>query len=185
MKKYLVGLFAIVLCLVLVTGCGKSESNDSGNGGSTDNGGSKTSLGTCENCVFAYYKTGMKFGSEGDVLTDYTKDYTTLKDDSGNQRNVFLGHILDDSEKITRVFACTIKDGKMFCLEGGKQSGNEHPENKKVLDSVYASGKCKESGSMYECRDSVIANSNSTGSVMVQNGGICNVNPSTNKAVCY
>lgn len=45
MKKYLVGLFAIVLCLVLVTGCGNSESGNGGstNNGESNNGGSSTS----------------------------------------------------------------------------------------------------------------------------------------------
>ena len=43
-------------------------------------------VNNCKNCVFAYYTDSKTYGENGDILTDYTVDYTALKDNKGNQK---------------------------------------------------------------------------------------------------
>ena len=80
---------------------------------------------SCPGCVFAFYtsakyikgttgKTDAEMKLDGINTTD---DYTTLN------KNIFLGHILDNDGKIERAFACGIKDNIPFCIEGtGEES---------------------------------------------------------------
>lgn len=63
-----------------------------------------STLINCENCVFAFFKDKKTFGSK---VSDYVKDYSTLKDNQGYQRRRFLGLILDSNG--TR-YTCTRVD---------------------------------------------------------------------------
>jgi len=50
-------------------------------------------------------------------LTEYTNDYTSLKDSNENQRTSFLWFILDDNNKINNYYVCAIKNNEPFCIE--------------------------------------------------------------------
>ena len=125
MKRILVlGITIILLC-----GCNKkseiAESNQ---------------IESCPNCVFAYYNEVKTFKQDNnyglDTLTEYTKDYTTLKDNNGNQRRVFLGHVLDKDNKIIKAYVCGIYNDKPFCLEGGTDN-SKYNANKKILNEIF------------------------------------------------
>ena len=101
---------------------------------------SSTEKGECKNpddlpcpgpdCVYAFYTTSKNFGPNGtgSVLTEYTEDYTTLN------KNYFLGHILDNNQKIEQAFVCGLNDGKIFCVEG---DGAKYEKNKKIIKEVF------------------------------------------------
>jgi len=70
-------------------------------------------------CVYAYYTDQKTYiGDNRSTLTGYTNDYTTLLDGNNEQRQVFLGHILDSNDKIKRGFACSLVGGDVSCMEG-------------------------------------------------------------------
>jgi len=82
-------------------------------------------IDSCPGCVYAYY-TDLKYYSDYNnehspqtrsTLTGYTNNYTDLKV-GGVQRKAFLGHILDENDVILKAYACGIKDGTPFCIEG-------------------------------------------------------------------
>lgn len=52
------------------------------------------------------------------------------------QRKAFLGYILDDDNYIERAFACGIKDGKAYCIEGLPYTEEENIKNE-VFTSNY------------------------------------------------
>ena len=165
MRKFLI-LSLITISILMLTGCGSSDKKQ--NGASIDEN-------DCKNCVFAFYTEEKQYGENGDILTEYTKDYTTLKDENGNQRKRFLGHILDKDGKILRGFACGIKEDKVFCIEGSKD-GSTYESNKQILKKIYGEEKFSQYGSYIECYDDVGAIANYYGDVNVHDSDNCYVN---------
>ena len=110
----------------------------------------------CENCVFAYF-TGEneKAKKIGDTVTndEYTKDINTLKTSGGKQRHNFFGLVLDGN-KITRAYACILKDSKIYCIEGST-NGAYHNSNIAILNQVFNSSQCRtiSDGHTYTCTD--------------------------------
>ena len=96
-------------------------------------------------CVYTYTTDTLWYKDDKKTaVTDYTSDYTTLKDYSDKQRTVFLGFILDDDKYITKAYACGIKDygestEQMFCIRGmlGSYLGKDQEE----INAVYAANK--------------------------------------------
>ena len=100
------------------------------------------------NCVYSYYVTTnvipqLYYADNGtntrSTLSEYTTDYTTLKDTNDNQRSYFLGYILDNNDKITRGFVCGIKNmgeptERVFCLEGTTDD-SKYTNNLNLLQS--------------------------------------------------
>ena len=93
------------------------------------------------NCVYAYYvsdysnpgKMYSNTESERSTLTGYTSDYTTLKYSNNEQRRIFLGHILDDNDKIIKGFVCGVKNvgeanEQVYCIEGTRD-GSKYNTN--------------------------------------------------------
>ena len=96
----------------------------------------ESTLINCNDCVFAFFKDKKKFG---DKVSEYTKDYATLKDDKGYQRRRFLGLVLDASNNIQRAYACGIEKGKAYCLEG-TPNGSSFEYNIGILNKVFTTG---------------------------------------------
>lgn len=110
----------------------------------------------CDNCVFAYF-TGEneKAKKIGDTVTndEYTKDINTLKTSGGKQRHNFFGLVLD-SNKISRAYACILKDTKVYCIEGST-NGAYHTNNIAILNQIFNKDQCKtiSDGHTYTCTD--------------------------------
>ena len=101
----------------------------------------------CEDCVFAFYNDHKHFG---DVLTEYTKDFRTLKDKNGKQRKRFMGHMIDQDGSILKAYACGIEKGKVYCLEGSSDS-RMYEANIKVLNEIFQSSQCERNDYSYSC----------------------------------
>lgn len=122
MKKGLVLSLTLVLAMML-TGCGNKEEAGS------------TKIKSCPNCVFAFDTDYKKIGEDGDTVTNYTKNYTELKDYFGEQRNVFLGYVLDKNKKINKAYICVIRNEGPICVESAA-SEEIHKKNKDLLDKT-------------------------------------------------
>ena len=110
----------------------------------------------CKECVFAYFiGENEKAKKIGDTLSskEYTTDITTLKTSGGKQRHNFFGLVLKKN-KITRAYACILKDNKIYCIEGST-NGAYHSSNIGVLNQIFTSGKCRtiSDGNTYTCTD--------------------------------
>ena len=93
-------------------------------------------IASCPGCVYAYYTSTKIFGGEdADVLNDYTNDYTTLN------KNIFLGHILDANGKISRAFACQIKNDTPYCIEGAYNPDVLSPSESASLQEILNANK--------------------------------------------
>ena len=113
MKKYLV----LLLLVVLLTGC---------------NSNSKV-LG-CDDCVYSRFTDRKAIGEK---LDKFENDYEAVNN------KVFLGHVLDNNNKIVKGYVCAIDNGKTFCLEGNVDE-NKYEANKKILSKVYNKNNCSE-----------------------------------------
>ena len=109
----------------------------------------------CKNCVYAYFdKEGDKAVKIGDKISksDYTTDINDLK--KGNkQRHNFFGLVLKNN-KITKAYACILKDSKIYCIEGSV-NGAYHNNNIAILNQIFTSEQCKtiSNGHTYTCTD--------------------------------
>ena len=124
MKKILI-LSLITLSTIVLTGCTNKDNSES------------TSVEGCEGCVYSFYTDRKSYGENGSTLTEYTKDYKTLKDGNGKKRVVFLGHVLDENGKIKKAYVCGINNNKVICVDGAKPYDKLLSELKKT----YGEGK--------------------------------------------
>ncbi len=159
MKKILI-ISLLTITLFALTGCGK-----------------KDAIKTCPNCVFSYY-TYLEEKDIGDVLTDYTSDYKTLKDENGLQRQYFLGHVIDKNKKITKSYVCGILNEEAFCLQGtdGTKNKDIYPKNQDILKKLYGSEKCSEASYFTSCNGNIESSTYTNGNVII---GKCSVRSST------
>ena len=96
-------------------------------------------IATCPGCVYTYQDNdSLYMNSEFSVLTsaDYTNNYEELVASTG--RNYFLGLILENgtSGKITRAFACGIKNSVAFCIEHKYEDNEVYTSNNNILQGV-------------------------------------------------
>ena len=171
MKKLLI--IALLSTLVL-TGCGSKNKEEKTN----------EEIGTCKDCVYAYYTDVKAYGEDGDVLTDYTKDYTTLKDENSNQRTSFLGHMLDENGKIKRAFVCAIEGDKIYCIEG-TSDGSKYNSNKEVIKGIYDESKCEEEDTYYSCQGDRFVEISENGLASIDDDTGCTVFSINNTMGCY
>ena len=138
----------------------------------------------CEGCVFAYYTEDKVLG---DVLTDYTKDFRTIKDKYGKQRTRFMGHIIDDAGHIQRAFACGIANGKVYCLEGGKNDWATYEYNVSILKQVFPESECRyiAQGKTYVCEGNIHGDARANGYVSTFSDEACYVRGENVKFACY
>ena len=147
MKK----IILLIFVLVLLFGCNKRVNNEL-----------KNQIESCPDCVYSYYEEGIKYGEKGSILKDYVYDYTKLKDQDGNQRRFFLGHVLDKNGKVKKGYACGIENNIAFCLEG-TNDGSKYGTNVEVLKEVYGEDKCNTLDNYIVCRGSIVSGSNKNG----------------------
>lgn len=110
----------------------------------------------CDGCVYAYFTGELENAKKlGDTLTpeEYTTDINTLKTMGGKQRHNFFGLVLDGN-KISRAYACILKDNKIYCIEGSVD-GRYHNSNIGILNQIFTSDQCKtiSAGHTYTCTD--------------------------------
>ena len=102
---------------------------------------------SAQGLVFAYYQKKDGQLTFGDVLTNYTTDYTTIKYGQ-KQRRVFLGFKLDENDRIQRAYACGIYKGTLFALEGTRDGG-KFESNKAIINRLYPSNEIVDDGHRY------------------------------------
>ena len=52
------------------------------------------------------------------------------------QRYAFLGHILDENDKILKAYACGIKDNNVFCIQGSND-GSTYQSALGILNNLF------------------------------------------------
>ncbi len=102
---------------------------------------------SAEGLVFAYYQKKDAQLTFGDVLTNYTTDFTTLRK-GDKQRRAFLGFKLDDNDRIQRAYACVIYKGVLYALEG-TTDGSKNDSNKAIMNRMYEPGEIEDKGYRY------------------------------------
>lgn len=110
----------------------------------------------CDNCVYAYFTGELENAKKiGDTLTadEYTNDINTLKTMGGKQRHNFFGLVLDGN-KISKAYACILKDNKIYCIQGST-NGAYHTNNIGILNQIFTSDQCRtiSAGNTYTCTD--------------------------------
>ena len=110
----------------------------------------------CDGCVFAYFSgEGEDAKRMGSTLSsdEYTTDVTKLKTSGGKQRHNFFGLVLADN-KISRAYACILKDNKVYCIEGSVD-GRYFESNIGILNQIFTADQCKyiSNGHTYVCTD--------------------------------
>ena len=146
MKRIIRDLTLIVM-LFIITACSNEK---------------KITVNSCTNCAFSFYngESSKRYGDEV-LLKDFTYDYKELKTKTGEERKIFLGHILN-KKKIERGFACGIENGKVFCIEGTRD-GSKYEENVQILKSIFGSDNCQEDDYYIFCKNDIFAGTNKDG----------------------
>ena len=150
MKRIFMFLVLIVM-IFIITACSNEE---------------KLTINSCENCAFSFYgvESSKRYG-ENVYLNDFTYDYKELYTKNGENRKMFLGHMLNKG-KIDRGFACGINDGNVFCIEG-TLDGSKYEDNVRILRSVFGEDNCKEDDYFILCKDEIFAGTNKDGTANV------------------
>ena len=135
-------------------------------------------IDSCLGCVYAFTTDTWYYSGTPTTLTasQYKENYEDVVSESG--KNYFLGMKLNASGTIEKAYACGIKDGETFCLEGSTD-GSTYNANKTLLQSerLYNNG-CDDDGSRVRCLGyvSVYADAYDDGHVSVLDGnGNCYV----------
>lgn len=110
---------------------------------------------SAEGLVFAFFQKKDGIKTFGDVLENYTTDYTTIKRKDGTQRRVFLGFKLDENNRILRAYACGIYKGTLFALEGS-QNGEYFESNKAIINRLYQGVDVVDKGYHYYIMDAEV-----------------------------
>lgn len=157
MKKGLtIGL--IVTSIILLTGC---ETN-------------KTDIKGCKDCVFDYYylPDHMWDGENavGNKILTYQKDYKNLKDENGNQRDIFLGYNIDENEIIKKIYTCIMNNNNPICIEGSS-NGSTYEANKALLNQNFTDCEFNNTANVLICNNNLVA-AYKDGSVGVTNNKI-------------
>jgi hypothetical protein len=103
---------------------------------------------SAEGLVFAYYQKKDAQLTFGDVLTNYTKNYTDIRTGSGRQRCAFLGFKLDENDRIQRAYACVIYKGVLYAVEG-TTDGSKYESNKAIMNKMYGPEEIDDRGYRY------------------------------------
>ncbi len=110
---------------------------------------------SAEGLVFAFFQKKDGIKTFGDVLENYTTDYTTIRKKDGTQRRVFLGFKLDENNRILRAYACGIYKGTLFALEGS-QNGEYFESNKAIINRLYQGVEVVDKGYHYYIMDAEV-----------------------------
>ena len=103
---------------------------------------------SAEGLVFAYFQKKDGELTFGDVLTNYTDDFRTIKTSSNKQRCAFLGFKLDENDRIQRAYACVIYKGVLYAVEG-TSDGSKYESNKAIMNKMYGPDEIDDKGYRY------------------------------------
>lgn len=117
----------------------------------------------CPNCKFMYseslvmYKTVNTLNKTPTVITDtLTDNYLDIV--NGQGKMMFLGLVLNDSNQITNAYACGMKDGTPFCVEGTPDNTRFTEKQNYLNSSTLWNNSCTNatsgSNSIYFCMSS-------------------------------
>lgn len=146
----------------------------------------------CDNCVYAYFSDeGDNAKKIGDTLLDdeYTTDINKIKTNGGKQRHNFFGLVLNEN-KISRAYACILKDNTIYCLEGST-NGAYHSNNISVLNKVFTANQCRtiSDGHTYTCTDGYYnGDTQTSGYTSMHYETSCTIygkNANTGKLICH
>ncbi len=125
MKKILV--IVLLMSTIMLTGCDLFKKEDG-------------KVKSCPDCVYDYYylmdHAWDDENAVGNKVVKYDKDYKNLKDENGNQRDIFLGYKIDKEEKIEKIYVCIMNNNKPICIEGSKD-GSTYESNTKILKESF------------------------------------------------
>lgn len=138
-------IFLISTLIILLTGCSLFDKKDDMNNenSNTDIDFNSKVIG-CDDCKYAYPSTTMFLWEKDaiDEVTDYTDDYTTLKDGDGKQEYAFLGFKNGDAKN--KVYICGIEGDKTFCLPNFFGATKETFDSSvEILKNVYGEKNCE------------------------------------------
>ena len=134
---------------------------------------------SCPGCVYTYttneliyngteyttYKNdGTTYTNTILTPTQYKTNYQDVVTESG--KNYFLGLKLDNLGTIEKAYACGIKDGIPFCIEG-TTNGSTYPVSETLLYTLYGTNACEDLGFILACTGSVNANAGALGGMLV------------------
>lgn len=92
---------------------------------------------SCPDCVYAFYTTMKTYdGETSQYLENHVVNYKDLKDSNGRQRRVFMGHKIDENNKILKSYVCELVRGNILCLEGST-TGSNFNDNYNLAVSKY------------------------------------------------
>ena len=91
---------------------------------------------SAQGLVYAYYLKIDANLTFGDVLTNYTTDFTTIKTSEKKQRRAFLGFKLDENNRIQRAYSCLIYNGVLYALEG-TTDGSSYNSNRAIMNRMF------------------------------------------------
>ena len=91
---------------------------------------------SAQGLVYAYYLKKDANLTFGDVLTNYTTDFTTIKTSEKKQRRAFLGFKLDENNRIQRAYSCLIYNGVLYALEG-TTDGSSYNSNRAIMNRMF------------------------------------------------
>jgi hypothetical protein len=168
------------------------EPDDEDNKPPKDNNVTVEEVINCEGCVFAYFSDeGEKAKTLGSTLSpsEYTNDINNLKTAGGKQRHNFFGLVLFDN-KISKAYACILKDNKIYCIEGSVD-GSHHSNNIGILNEVFNASQCRtiSDGNTYTCSDgSYNGDTKTSGYTSMHYETSCTIygaNANTGKLICH
>ena len=100
---------------------------------------SQGTIDSCPGCKFIYSTTQMwttwntNSQTPTQITSGYSENYNDIVTSSG--KNYFLGVVTNNNNEVTNAYACGIKDGTPFCIEG-TSDGSKYTANQGLINGV-------------------------------------------------
>ena len=100
---------------------------------------SQGTIDSCPGCKFIYSTDDMwaTWNTESETPTQITSGYSENYNDivTSSGKNYFLGVVTNNNNEVTNVYACGVKDGTPFCIEG-TSDGNKYTANQGLINGA-------------------------------------------------
>ena len=100
---------------------------------------SQGTIDSCPGCKFIYSTTQMwtTWNTESETPTQITSGYSENYNDivTSSGKNYFLGVVTNNNNEVTNDYACGIKDGTPFCIEG-TNDGSKYTANQGLINGA-------------------------------------------------
>ena len=110
---------------------------------------------SCPDCKFIYTTDTMyttwnnKSETPTEITSGYSENYNDIVTSSG--KNYFLGVKLNNNNEVTNAYACGVKDGTPFCIEG-TSDGSKYTANQTLLQGANLyNNSCTVESDLTEC----------------------------------